>query len=225
MLVVAVIIYNRYMNLLRWIDCWNQCYPANARLVIIHNDNGLSKQFRKMCEANNITYVRRENIGYDIGAMQDVFEERLKGFPNEWKYLLWCTDDVIPMQKDFTVPFINTLNKTMVGVAAMQISPEYKAHVRTGCFCISKSLSKCIKFPADPVTTKKQCYEFEHKGNTLTDQVRAIGLSCEQVSSLMTSPMYDTNYWLRNTSAIKKYSVYNREEEHRKVFKKILQYG
>lgn len=221
MLTVAVIVYDRYMNIVRWIDCWKKCYHNGFDLVVIHNDNGKWKMFRDLCFDNGIKYVRRNNIGYDIGAMQDVFQERLHGFDNNWRYLLWCTDDVVPMQINFIDPFWLNIVKPGVGIAAMQISPEYKAHVRTGCFMIEKKLSKFITFPADPITTKKQCYEFEHRSNnTLTDQIRKIGLSCVQVAPLMKSPMYDTEYWKRNKKVIQQYHLYNREKEHREIFSK-----
>ena len=217
MLAVAVIIYNRYHNLIKWVHCWKQCYHLGFELIVIHNDNGQAKQFRGLCELNNIKYIRRENIGFDIGAMQDVFKDRLKGFPNSWRYLLWCTDDVIPMQKDFISPFTTHIENG-VGVAAMHISPEKKPHVRTGCFMIGRPLASQIEFPADPITTKKQCYEFEHGENCFSDQVRKLGFSCVMVAPLMESPMYDTEYWTRNKQARFVMRRYNRDNEHKAIF-------
>lgn len=219
MLIVSVIVYSRIMNLIKWIECWGQCHFQNTMLVVIHNDNGRSKQFHEICFRHGIRYIRRENRGFDIGAMQDVFMERLEGFPNDWRYLLWCTDDVIPMRKDFAEQFRLKMLQPFVGVTAMHISPEVKPHVRTGCFCISKAVSHCIDFPADPVLTKNQCYQFEHRGLTLTDQVRMMGLDCVQVAPLHESPMYDTEYWRRNKRAALSYYLNNREEEHNKYFK------
>lgn len=218
MLVVAVIIYNRYQNLNRWLHCWKQCEKNGAQLIIIHNDNGLARQYRTLCEANKVMYIRRENIGFDIGAMQDVFNERLKNFPNDWKYLMWCTDDVLPMQKDFTDPFMCEIQKSDVGIAAMHISPEVKPHVRTGCFMIPKIISKNITFPVDPIITKKECYQFEHGENCLGEQVQSMGLRCVQVAPLQTSPMYDTEYWTRNKKSRILFTRFNREHEHRATF-------
>lgn len=190
------------------------------QLVVIHNDNGQAVRFKKICDDAGVVYVRRDNRGFDIGAMQDVFAERLEGFPNDWRFLLWCTDDVIPMEIDFALPFLSKMNRG-AGLAAMHISREYKPHVRTGCFCISKTVSRKIVFPADPVSTKKHCYEFEHRGLTLTDQVRLMGFDCVQVSPLRSSPMYDTEYWKRNQKAMRLYNVFNRENEHKRIFNEL----
>src|SRR4029079_4102656 len=109
---------------------------------------------------------------------QDVCKERLNGFKNDWDFLLWCTDDCIPMNKDFITPFIEK-HKPGVGITCMQISKSTAAeiHVRTTGFCITKEISKRLTFPADPITTKQQCYLFEHRGakKTLTNQIRSMG--------------------------------------------------
>jgi hypothetical protein len=85
--IVSVIVYNRLNNVKRWIDCWKQCNTDNAELIIIHNDNGESEKFKAVCDQAGIKYIKRSNIGYDIGAFQDVCKERLKEFPNNWDYL------------------------------------------------------------------------------------------------------------------------------------------
>lgn len=212
-ILVSIIIYNRYDNLKRWLRCWKDCDQINTELVILHNDNGESEKFKAACEEAGVRYVKRPNIGMDIGAFQDVCKERLGAFPNNWDYILWITDDVVPMQKDFVKPFVEALQNPNVGLSCMQISkssPGGVWHVRTTGFCISKEVSKKLTFPADPIKTRQECYHFEHKGNknTLCEQVRSMGLDCVQVAPNATSPLFDTGYWRR----------LNREAEHEAIF-------
>lgn len=205
-IVIAVIVYNRVQNIEKWIHCWKQCNYQNAQLVII--DNGKSTRVKEMCEGV-ATYIPRNNIGFDIGAFQDVCRNRLVGFP-DYQYLLWCTDDTFPMSKDFVLPYINHLTASpFVGIACMKLSFSVQPHVRTTGFMISKHLAQKLAFPADPIITKQQCYDFEHKGkNTMTNQVRQLGLSCDQVLPDNAAPMWDAGYWKR----------LDRQDEFERVF-------
>lgn len=205
-LLVAVIIYNRLHNLERWIKCWKESNTGDAQLVIIHNYNH-DERFRTLCDKSNIIYIRRNNIGFDIGAFQDICAGRLE---LDFDYLLWCTDDTLPMTKDFIAPFIEKITQPGVGIACMQISKSVTPHVRTTGFMVSKEVAKRIKFPADPITTKGHCYHFEHRGGKqiLTNQIREMGLSCEMVSDPRTSPLWDTGYWKR----------LDRQDEHDRIF-------
>jgi len=191
--VIAIVVYDRYKNIEKWLHCWKQC-KQNAELVIIHNYNE-DERIKELCEANGVQYIRRKNIGFDIGAFQDVCRERLQGFP-EFDYIIWLTDDVMPMSKDFVTPFIDAVKKNGVGLSCMKISKEYAPHVRTSMFCVSKETSLKITFSVDPIVTKQDCYYFEHRGriNTLTNQIRWMGLSCEQVGKDKDSLFWDTGF-------------------------------
>lgn len=215
MIIVAVIIYNRFQNLQAWLHCWAQCKTKGAELIIIHTGNEIDK-FKTACEGK-AQYIHRENKGFDIGAFQDVCRERLIGFPKDWEYLLWVTDDTLPMSKDFIAPFIEALQDESVGISCMKISASVSQHVRTTGFCLRKETALKIQFPADPVTTKSQCYHFEHQGvnNTLTNQVRKMGLACRMVALSTDSPLWDTGYWKR----------LDRQREHDKIFNPGKQYG
>lgn len=196
-IIVAIIVYNRFDNLKRWIECWQQCNTEGADLIVIHTGNEVEK-YQAVC-AGVAKYINRINRGLDIGAFQDVCKERLDGFPNDWDYLLWITDDVMPMSKDFITPFIDQM-KDDVGITCMQISTTTKPpHVRTVAHCMAKEISKRIKFPADPVMNKQQGFWFEFKGgdNTLGMQIRKMGLKCVQVAPTASSPLWDTGYGKR----------------------------
>lgn len=211
--VVAVVVYDRHQNVKRWIDCWKQCDTGSAELVIIHNNDG------REIDAEGVKIIRRRNVGYDVGALQDVCRNRLPGFP-DYDYLLWCTDDVIPMQKDFITPFIDNFFDNAVGLTCMQLSEEHVRHVRTGCFCIKKEMAQRLIFPADPVVSKKQCWDFEHRGgrNTLLKQITSKGLRVIQVAELSASPVYDMGFPYRNGASKKMAHLLDRMGEHNKIF-------
>lgn len=193
--IVAVIVYDRFDNLKEWVRCWAKCDQTDAQLIIIHNyENEDAKEaYRSFCEKAGIYYVPRQNIGFDIGAFQDVCRGRLEGFPNEWSEILWCTDDAIPMDKQFVKKFRDPLFQPGVGLTCMEISREIKTHVRTTGFCISQQTASHIQFPADPMQSKWQCYEFEHKSNNiLLEQIQRMGLKALQICPIDQSPLWDT---------------------------------
>lgn len=210
-IIVAICVYNRFKNIERWVACWRQCNTENAELVIIHNyygDTLEKKKYQSYCDANGIKYIPRNGQGFDIGAFQDVCKGRLKGFP-DYDYMLWCTDDVLPMSKNFIQPFIEKFKKG-VGVTCMQISGSVSQHVRTTGFCIKKAIAGKLIFPHETITTKEQCYFWEHRGArlTFTNQIRYMGLSCVAVATNEKSPLWDMGYWKR----------LDRMNEHEKVF-------
>src|ERR1035437_5236425 len=122
--IVAVVVYNRFENIEKWISCWKQC-KQDAELIIIHNYYGLEEEkikFKKLCDKSKIKYVPRNGEGMDIGAFKDVCTENLKDFPNDWEKLLWVTHDTFPMNKVFTQLFFNKLDHPDIGLACMKIS-------------------------------------------------------------------------------------------------------
>ncbi len=194
-IIVIVMIYNRFENLKRWIDCWKKCQQLQAQLVILHNhDAGTDySEYENYCLDHNVKYVPRLNIGMDMGAFQDVCLNRLKGLDNNWDILFWVTDDVIPMRKDFLPCFVESLLQPNIGISCMQISDLIATHVRTTGFCIKKEIANQLKFPVDPIETKDHCYEFEHRGNTLMKQIEAMGLKAVMPFSLDKSAVWDMN--------------------------------
>lgn len=225
--VVAVVVYNRYDNIDRWLRAWEQCNMLGAELVIIQNREhaqAIEYQSDTFFATNKIHLIHRPNIGYDIGAFQDVCKNRLFGFP-DYDYLLWCTDDTIPMNKDFIDPFLQVIQQPRVGIACMQISTEYTRHVRTTGFMISKAVTGKLRFPADPVITKQHCQYFEHRGKraTLLYQIEAMRLKALQVSPLEVSPLYDMNFPYRNELAKRTAHLLDRMNEHNKIFNSNVQ--
>ena len=198
-IIVAVIVHDRFDNVREWIRCYKMCDTTNAELIIIHNYKNEEELIfcKNICIEENIKHVSRSNTGYDIGALQDVCRERLVGFPNDWDYLLWVTDDVIPMWKQFIPAFVKEIQRPNVGVACLEISLEITKHIRTSGFIISKETSLRLVFAADPIITKMDCYNFEHKDRikALFHQITRMGKASVQVSAtLMTSHLWDTDH-------------------------------
>ena len=196
--VVCVVGFDREHNFKRWEHVWKQCDTAGAELVFIRNGKD------------------RPNVGYDIGAFQDVCRGRVK-IP-DYDFLIWCTDDVIPMSKTFISDFVDSFGKR-TGVVCMQVSDEIAKHIRTTGFCIKKEVAQRLVFPKDPIITKEHCYLFEHRGrNTLLQQLIRMRLNYSQVAPLDNSPLYDMNYWDRNEEARKHKAEKDRMNEHFKIF-------
>lgn len=213
--VVAICVHDRFENIKTWITCWGQCKTTDAELVIIHNHYGNQNELNKYsnyCRDHGIRYVPRSSGGYDIGAFQDVCRNRLAGFP-AYEYLIWCTDDVLPMNKDFVSLFVNKLNQPGIGVSAMEISDEYARHIRTTGFCLKRETAGKLIFQFDPITTKMQCYDFEHRDGSRTfyNQIASMGLKSEMVSPAGNSPLWDTGYA----------GKLSREAEHNMIFPKL----
>lgn len=191
---LVIVVYDRLDNLKHWFYILNQCNkPKNV--VVIHNYDSPQEEYKTLCDDNGAQYLHRNNIGFDIGAFQDVCSKRLTGFP-EWNQLLWVTDDTFPMQSDFLNSFSLHPGE---GVRCMEISPYVREHIRTTGFSIAKPTAERLTFPADPITTKQHCYLFEHRDrhNTFLAQVRKMRLSVKMVAPRERSPLFDTGYHRR----------------------------
>lgn len=223
-IIVAVIIYDRFNNLKLWIDIWKQCITDNAELVIIHNYKNEEDRdkYGSYCSDSGIKYISRKNVGMDIGAMQDVFMQRLKCFNNDWDYLLWVTDDTIPIHKNFIQQYIKKFNESKrVGVVALEMSNDFKRHIRTSGFMIRKDCSLKIVFEANPIKTKNDCYIFEHLSkNSFLEQVNRAGMIAIDVSAqLKTAPLWDTEI----RANLKRWSEFDKNfEEVNRVKDKVI---
>lgn len=193
-ILVAVVIYDRFGNLKRWVDSWKVCEQLGATLVVIHNNTD-NPEWRKYCEEGGVIYMSRPNVGFDTGPFQDIVRGRLCQDIG-WDVILWTTDDIFPMRKTFLKEFMDILNEPYVGIACMEISDVVTTHVRTGGYMVRKAVADKLYFPNDPVTTKEDCFYFEHAGgkDTLTMQVLKLGLRILPVTkTLEQSPVWDSH--------------------------------
>lgn len=189
--VVVIIVFNRFHNLQRWLNAWKQCHYHHSELVVIHNLETDSSKYEKLCQENGVHYVPRKNVGFDMGAFQDVCKKRLAGFPNDWDNLIWITDDCFPLHQDFVGLYLQKLSEGCL--PCYEISNEVKRHVRTTGFMVTRDIADRLSFPADPITTRQQCYTLEHLGFTLHDQIKQMGKEpCMVVPDLRSSPLWDS---------------------------------
>jgi hypothetical protein len=208
--VVSVVFHDRIENVRLWCKLWNRFKP-DAELVFIHNDNGVD--YSDFITSG--TYINRHNpTGYDIGAFRDMV-----GFL-KYDYLLWCTDDTVPMQPDFIQQYVDLFDKR-TGIVCMHLSTEVTPHVRTTGFMISKELGRRLVIA--PVKTREDCLRFEYKGsNNLMRQAQLRGYKIRQVAPLPYSPMYDMNYWSRNENAIRLRHLLDRSAELNRIMPKQI---
>jgi hypothetical protein len=206
---LVLVVYDRFENLKRWLHCWHNSEWNDFNLVVVHNTDIPQPNYHFLCTEYGVSYIQRPNVGYDIGVFQDICLDRLDGFDTEWSELFFVSDDWIPMSKNFLKPFITPEIHGDVGVACAEISNEVKTHIRTSAFLISKSVSKRIVWDVPQITTKNDCYNFEHQSsNAFYEQIIAMGLKVEMVSPLNTSPIWD----------IGNRDYLNRMSEHQSVF-------
>ena len=217
-IVVAVIVYSRYSNIERWARCWQKCDAASAQLVVVHNFRNEQdmRMYQSFCRSRGITYVPRPNVGYDIGAFQDVCNNRLAGFPMDFDYLLWCTDDLWPMKKDFVHRYLAGFQDPDVVCVCYELSKEVHPHIRTTGFMLHKDTLPKIRFNVDPIQTKVQCYEFEHRDKqmSLVDQLNRFGKSVQVEPDVEHTCMWDTGH--NSREALRR--RHRRQMEHYKVF-------
>lgn len=192
---LCIVVYNRIGNLKHWLECWDKCEKGDTQLVVIHNYDEDRPEYKELCDKHNVLYIPRRNRGFDIGAFQDVCYGRLKGFPRSWERILWVTDDTWPMARDFVKQYEHSMPPE-VGVACMDVNPYVRQHIRTTGFMIDRTVASRLTFPADPVLTKEDCYQFEHRSpnNTFLAQIQRMGYKVRQVQPLATAPLWDTNY-------------------------------
>lgn len=211
-ILVVVVVYDRFKNLETWLKCWKICNKENSELIIIHNyKNNIDRNiYSTLCISNNITYIPRLNVGMDIGALQDIFRGRLENFPNQWDYILWVADDTLPMSKTFISLYKEEMKKINRGVVCLEISKEFKLHIRTTGFMIDQLTASKITFPVNNILTKEHCWQFEHKSiDSFLEQVNKLGNKVMQIHpQLNQSCLWDTH----------SRSSLNRWEEHYKEF-------
>lgn len=195
--VIAVVVFDRLQNLKRWLQIWDKLDLPDAELRIIHNvhPRNLVENFGQyVVGRKNVRYIPRQNVGYDIGAFQDVCRSRLKGFDNDFQFLLWFTDDTMPIRREFLGYYLKPFDDPKVGCTCYEISTVIKRHIRTTGFCLRIETLPKIQFEVNQVKTKDECYQFEHRSQrlTLNHQILAMGLDAVQIAPVKTSPIFDT---------------------------------
>ncbi len=192
--VLGIVYHNRRKNLDYWLSIIPQMDKTEVSFNLIHNCEIPSAEIRARVTAVGARYIPRANVGMDIGALQDVARRRLKGFDYDYDFLLWFTDDCLPMRPDMVARYLEPFTRDPeTGVSCLEISTQIKRHIRTTGFCIRREFAERLTFPADPIKTKEECYRFEHRDKlSLLGQVMADGKKAVQISDLRHSPAWDS---------------------------------
>jgi len=159
---IGVITYNRLHTIDSWLRAWNNAERYDSKLVVVHNYDGQlsSKEEKNIQKHKPDFYVPRHNVGRDIGAFRDVVFGKIN-VPYDWNVLVWFTDDIIPMRRDFLLPMLREISKPTVGL----VGGWMDGNVRTVCFSIKKELAVRLKFVDDP-------FEMESGASNISNQIK-----------------------------------------------------
>jgi hypothetical protein len=181
-LLVGVCVYNRLHNIERWLRAWDKSNKHDAKLIVVHNYDGPApppEMKQAILEGGPDFYIQRPNIGADVGATQDVVKGLHPTGYTDWDVLAWFVDDFLPMQKDFLAPFLHRIVQPSVGLVGACYEPQNDSnkhgHFRTVGYAIRREVAKKLIWPANPITTRQQCYEMEHGRDNMTVQVERLG--------------------------------------------------
>jgi len=200
---LVINVHDRLENIKLWINAWDQSEQLDYELVIIQNHHEPQPEFKDVCKG--VKYIRRVGVGYDIGSFQDICKERLEGFDNDWQKLLFVCDDWIPMRKTFLKEFDDKYLKNTV--VCNEMSNIIKPHIRTSAFLIDKNLSKKLRFEVDPITTKEDCWNFEHRtANSFLEQCKRNNYEVKTVSHIWCAPIWDSGHH-KHTKRILEYET------------------
>jgi len=194
-IIIVICIYNRLPNLHRWINAWGKSQQLGAELIVVHNqDNIQPNEYQGLCQLHGVTYIARQNVGFETGIIQDVFLNKLR--IKKWDYMLFVTDDTIPVKKDFLLQYVNELKKPDIGCVCMEISGVWTPHIRTTGFMVSRETATKIYWVNVPIANKEECYFFEHQGfqDTMMSQILNMGKRVVQLSNIATSALWDSDH-------------------------------
>ncbi len=200
---VGLVVYDRIANAERWLAAWHRSAHGPARLAVVHNrDRADPVATRAITAGRPDAYVPRENVGFDIGAFQDVVTGRFAGALPDWEYLLWCTDDFVPVRPDFLLRFLDKARDPGVGLVAGRFGYwpghwsglESERHCRTVGFLVRRDVAERLRFPVAKVVTRDQCLAFEHRPGHLMEQVLALGYRVASLDDADARVMWDADH-------------------------------
>jgi hypothetical protein len=125
-----------------------------------------------------------------------------------WKRMFWFSDDMLPMRKNFLVPFIEKFLNPKVGLVAQCYEPKTPhregGHIRTVAYGITNEVARKLNFPKDgdlqigtrPSWSATNPFRltareiFEHGDNHILEQVRRMGHDVQLTHSKIDSLNY-----------------------------------
>lgn len=201
---VCVCVYDRFRTIANWLRSWQNANKYGAKLAVIHswgllNSNNEFNESPNEDQKNIILrhkpdyYIPRRNNGMDIGAFKDMLNNKDVG---EWDVLIWFTDDCIPMNKDFLLPFLVEMSDPNVGILESFFEPSY---CRTVSFAIRKeAMMKIPWVNSGNIISRTDCLTME---NQLSRQVEQVGYKRKSPYQNYLHWSRIAKYWLWDTDA------------------------
>lgn len=186
-IVITVVVFDRIGNFIKWLKIArkikNEIRNFEVEIRIVHHTDNpvLCASWKKIATNYPVTYLNRANKGFDIGVFQAVCEKTLPNFNYDFDFLIWFTDDCFPTNINFLEKFVEPFDNPLTSISCFDISTEVRPHARTTGFCIRKETLDKIKFPVPVITTKDNCYKFEHGQDNLLVQIKRMGLEAKQI--------------------------------------------
>lgn len=200
---VGVVVHDRARNAARWLRAWHRSEHGTAQIFIVHNQSEFDPVTASaVARGTPDYYLPRSNDGFDVGAFQDVVRGRYDDVLPGWRHLLWCTDDFLPLRPDFLRQFLLRALDAGVGLVAGRYGYwpghfsglESERHCRTVGFLIGRDVAMHLRFPAERVSTRQHCYEFEHRHGHLMSQVLKLGFRVEAIDDDEAKVMWDSHH-------------------------------
>jgi glycosyltransferase involved in cell wall biosynthesis len=215
-ILVCVHVYDRLKNAEHWLRAWHQGTHDNAQIAIIHNQDGRELHpVEAIARGRPDYYLLRANKGQDIGAFQDVVQGRFDDRLPDWDNLLWCTDDFLPLRRDFLEHFLVKAADPAVGLVVGRYGYwpghfsglDEERHCRTIGFLIKRAVAQHLRFPAPRIRGRDDCLAFEHRAFHLMEQVLLMGYQVTTLDDPHTTVMWDANH----EQALERWHVFARE--------------
>ncbi len=184
---VVLTTYNRPQLTELWLNAWKKSHiPDNTSLLVVQNCDFFpppTTLYNLIHEAKPDYYAAHQNVGQDIAVFKDtVRDPRFSNFD----IIFHCTDDHIPMRKDFLHAFIQPFehNSSLALVGNHFVRGDFydwpggkvNDHYRTSCFAIRAAVARKLRFPR-VIVNKWDCYAFEwyDEENNMTAQICNMG--------------------------------------------------
>lgn len=179
-ILVGVIVYKRKNTISAWLRAWQNAEKYGAKIAVVHNYDGdrpPEDQKENIMQYKPDYYLPRPNVGWDLGAFQDMLTETRVDFP--WDVIVWFTDDCLPMRKDFLKPFVYKISEPGMGLVGQCSEGSY---MRTNAFAVKKEVMKKIEYVegggageepnCSKILNREHCLRFE---NRFAKQVENLG--------------------------------------------------
>jgi hypothetical protein len=209
--IVCVVTYKRQKFIDKWLRAWNNANKCNCKLFVFHsidsNHNSLEEEKENILKYNPDFYIQFENSSLmDLKALIYACGEMLHLL--KWKKMFWFSDDMLPMRKNFLVPFIEKFFNPKVGLVAQCYEPKTPhregGHIRTVAYGITSEVARKLTFPKEgelqigtrPAWSATNPFRltareiFEHGDNHILEQVRKMGHDVQLTHSKIDSLNY-----------------------------------